>query len=81
MNIEERLFILATVLDRNGYTDLSNTIAQALEITDVRQVGIITPEHPLYNRIQQLLHSNTAIETKISEFNERLKLAQFKKDI
>ena len=75
MNLNNRLFVLAYALKEKGYIEQADAIAQSLEVTDVRQVGVITPGHPLYDKIRSLLHpTNSAVETKLSNFNDRLQV-------
>lgn len=75
MNTTNTLINIAAKLQEQGFTKEANEIiAQVLELNNITNVNVITPDHPLYPAIQRVLRPEQAIQEKLSNFSERLSL-------
>jgi len=70
----ERIISLAESLQKNSLNEEAlNLVAQVVEVTEVTPLGIIPPDHPLYDRIRGLLHNQSGglLQQKLDSFHQR----------
>lgn len=74
MQYPERLLRLITNLAEANYVDEANTIAQVLELQNIRDIQVIPINHPLHERLVQVLRPQTLIKDKLQNLSQRLRV-------
>ncbi len=75
MDTVNQLLALALRLRKANYADQAGiVVAHALELTNIRDVRLITPDHPIYNTLMRVLRPQQLVDDKIQHLNDRLTL-------
>lgn len=75
MKLYNRMIALANKLaDNELKAEAEDIIAQVLELNDMSNLTVVTPDHPLYPVLVKVLRPGQAIEDKLADFSNRLAL-------
>lgn len=75
MKMNNKLLILADKLvDNELESEAEQILAQIFELNNIRNVQVITPEHPIYPVLFKMLKPEEVIQDKLVDFSNRLGL-------
>lgn len=70
---KQALSLISSLVKANLFEE-ALVLAQALQITEIRDINLVTPNSPLYPVFQKVLHPEKLIEDKLSNFSTRLQM-------
>ena len=76
-NLQQHLTDLASRLaDTKQYQPAIHVAQQVLQLTNIRDLKTITPEHPLYPMLSKVLRKEDALGAKLEDFQTRTALKE-----
>ena len=76
-SLQQHLTDLASRLaDSEQYRSAIHVAQQVLQLTNIRDLKTITPEHPLYPMLSKVLHKEDTLGIKLEDFQARTALKE-----